>query len=118
MLQEQGAEFTQTFAYEKKGNSAVIRRCFSRDTKAVIPEEIDGLPVTEIGAYAFSAHLDEAVFQKELAEGKQCGFQCGGGSRPSLHFVQPYSCRLTSKYPVRLCRVQCPVGYGQTRKGT
>ena len=43
MLQEQGAEFTQTFAYEKKGNSAVIRRCFSRDTKAVIPEEIDGL---------------------------------------------------------------------------
>ena len=70
MLQEQGAEFTQTFAYEKKGNSAVIRRCFSRDTKAVIPEEIDGLPVTEIGAYAFSAHLDEAVFQKELAEGK------------------------------------------------
>lgn len=70
MLQEQGAEFTQTFAYEKKGNSAVIRRCFSRDTKAVIPEEIDGLPVTEIGAYAFSAHLDEAAFQKELAEGK------------------------------------------------
>ena len=56
--------------------------------------------------------------QKELAEGKQCGFQCGGGSRPSLHFVQPYSCRLTSKYPVRLRRVQCPVGYGQTRKGT
>ena len=36
----------------------------------MIPEEIDGLPVTEIGAYAFSAHLNKAVFQKELAEGK------------------------------------------------
>lgn len=70
MLQEQEPEFTQTFAYEKKGNSAVIRRCFSRDTKAVIPEEIDGLPVTEIGAYAFSAHLDEEAFQKDLADGK------------------------------------------------
>lgn len=70
MLQEQEPEFTQTFAYEKKGNSAVIRRCFSRDTKAVIPEEIDGLPVTEIGAYAFSAHLDEDAFQKDLADGK------------------------------------------------
>ena len=70
MLQGQEPEFTQTFAYEKKGNSAVIRRCFSRDTKAVIPEEIDGLPVTEIGAYAFSAHLDEAAFQKDLADGK------------------------------------------------
>ena len=70
MLQKQGTELTQTFAYEKKGNSAVIRRCFSRDSKAVIPEAIDGLPVTEIGAYAFSAHLDETAFQKELAEGK------------------------------------------------
>ena len=62
--QEQGAEFTQTFAYEKKGKRPVIRRVFHVDTKAVIPEEIDGLPVTEIGAYAFSAHLDEAVFQR------------------------------------------------------
>ena len=74
---------------------------------------VKGCMVIKPAGYAIWENI-----QKELAEGKQCGFQCGGGARPSLHFVQPYSCRLTSKYPVRLCRVQCPVGYGQTRKGT
>lgn len=69
MPQEKSAAFTQIFAYEKKGNSAVIRRCFSRDTKVVIPERIEGIPVTEIGAYAFSAHLDEAALKKEIELG-------------------------------------------------
>ena len=53
-----GSEEIQAFAYERKGNSAVIRRCFSRDTKAAVPGMIDGLPVTELAPYAFSAHLD------------------------------------------------------------
>ena len=43
-----GSEEIQAFAYERKGNSAVIRRCFSRDTKAAVPGMIDGLPVTEL----------------------------------------------------------------------
>ena len=54
-----GSEEIQAFAYERKGNSAVIRRCFSRDTKAAVPGMIDGLPVTELAPYAFSAHLDQ-----------------------------------------------------------
>lgn len=69
MPQEKSAAFTQIFAYEKKGNSAVIRRCFSRDTKVVIPEQIEGIPVTEIGAYAFSAHLDETALKQEIEQG-------------------------------------------------
>ena len=54
-----GSEEIQAFAYERKGNSAVIRRCFSRDTKATVPGMIDGLPVTELAPYAFSAHMDQ-----------------------------------------------------------
>ncbi len=47
-----------SFAYEKKGDGAVILRCFSRDGIVRIPEQVDGLPVRELGAYAFSAHMD------------------------------------------------------------
>ena len=65
-----GSEEIQAFAYERKGNSAVIRRCFSRDTKAAVPGMIDGLPVTELAPYAFSAHLDQQMFEQELAAGK------------------------------------------------
>ena len=62
-VNDNGFEPTQSFAYELKGNSAVILRCFSRDTKAEIPEMLEGHPVTEVGAYAFSAHMDEAAFK-------------------------------------------------------
>lgn len=64
------AGMAQTFAYEQKGNSAVIWRCFSRDTKAVIPERIDGLPVREIGPYAFSAHMDEGGLYRRMRAGQ------------------------------------------------
>ncbi|MCC8050861.1 MAG: leucine-rich repeat domain-containing protein [Clostridiales bacterium] len=50
-----------SFAYEKKEDGAVILRCFSRDGIVRIPERIDGLPVRELGAYAFSAHMDPAA---------------------------------------------------------
>ena len=59
----------QSFAYEIRENSAVIRRCFSRDTRAEIPEYLEGYRVTEIAPYAFSAHLQE----QELKEGIRTG---------------------------------------------
>ena len=65
-----GSEEIQAFAYERKGNSAVIRRCFSRDTKAAVPGMIDGLPVTELAPYAFSAHMDQQQLEQELAAGR------------------------------------------------
>ncbi|MDD6326631.1 MAG: leucine-rich repeat protein [Lachnospiraceae bacterium] len=65
-----GSGEIQAFAYERKGNSAVIRRCFSRDTKAAVPEVLDGLPVTELAPYAFSAHLDPQILEQELTSGK------------------------------------------------
>lgn len=67
---ENKPETAQGFAYERKGNSAVIWRCFSHDRNAVIPAEIDGYPVTELAPYAFSAHMDQAAFEKERRLGK------------------------------------------------
>ena len=42
------------FAYEIKNGCAVVRRCYDFGKEAEIPSEIDGYPVTELGAYAFS----------------------------------------------------------------
>lgn len=63
-------EPTQSFVYEIKEDSAVILRCFSRDTKVEIPEQIEGYPVTEVGPYAFSAHMDEAAFYPGIKNGR------------------------------------------------
>lgn len=63
------SEALQSFAYEIRRDSAVIWRCFSHDTKAVIPEVLEGYPVTELAPYAFSAHMDE----KQLLDGVKRG---------------------------------------------
>ncbi len=44
----------QEFIYEIKNEEICIRECYSRGNVAIIPEEIDGYPVTELDAYAFS----------------------------------------------------------------
>lgn len=77
-------EPSQSFAYELKGDSAVILRCFSRDTKAEIPEILEGHPVTEVGAYAFSAHMDEKAFEKGIRSGKIRMYIPVMMSRPAL----------------------------------
>lgn len=63
-------EAGQIFAYEIKGNSAVIWRCFSRDTKADIPEQVEGYPVAEIAPYAFSAHMGGDEIRSGLDSGR------------------------------------------------
>ena len=54
------------FAYEIKNGCAVVRRCYDFGNEGEIPSEIDGHPVTELGAYAFSAHMDREQFWHEL----------------------------------------------------
>lgn len=61
-------QVTQGYAYEIVNGRAVIWRCFSRTTKAVIPSEIDGYPVISVAPYAFSSHMDEKLMLgKKLA---------------------------------------------------
>lgn len=83
----------QSFAYEKKGNSAVIWRCFSRDTRAEIPAEIEGLPVNWIAPYAFSAHMDERTLQKGIQDGR-------------ILIYVPEALRLDDSLPPALCGSQ------------
>lgn len=40
--------------YRTQENFIEIVRCFGRDSRVVLPEEIDGLPVKKVSAYAFS----------------------------------------------------------------
>ena len=60
-----GSEEIQAFAYERKGNSAVIRRCFSRDTKAAVPGSI-----VRVGRYCLynCDHLRKLTFTGQLAD--------------------------------------------------
>ncbi len=64
-----GAISAQSFAYEIRKDSAVIWRCFSRDTRAEIPERINGFPVTELVPYAFSAHMDDQELGRMIESG-------------------------------------------------
>jgi hypothetical protein len=81
---------TQSFAYERKENSAVIWRCFSYDRTAEVPEEIEGLKVTAIAPYAFSAHMDEKQLEKGIREGK-------------IHVYIPEALRMEGNLPPALC---------------
>lgn len=61
------------YKFEKVDNHIRILRCFIHGGSVVLPETIDGCPVTEIGAYAFSAHGDAedskmAVCGEDLTE--------------------------------------------------
>lgn len=69
MQPQEEAEMVQSFLYEKKGNSAVVWRCFSRDTKAVVPKELGGLPVVRVAPYGFSAHGDEEELWRKFSTG-------------------------------------------------
>lgn len=93
MDENMAALAAQSFAYEVREGSAVILRCFSRDSKAEIPDEIEGYPVREIAPYAFSAHLDgggllEAVrtgrARMYVPEALPGGGEAGSGSAPAL----------------------------------
>ena len=45
-----------------------IRRCFGLDGDVLLPEEIDGRPVTELGPYVFSGGMDRAGILKQVKE--------------------------------------------------
>lgn len=78
----------QSFVYEKKEGSAAIWRCFSNEERAEIPEELEGLRVSEVAPYAFSEHMDERVLQQGLEEGRlflsRAGMDSFGGQQEPL----------------------------------
>lgn len=47
------------FAYEKRESGICILRCYGSSGSVSIPEELVGIPVTEIAAYAFASDMEE-----------------------------------------------------------
>ncbi len=95
----------QSFAYEIKGDGAVILRCFSRDSRAEIPERIEGFPVTELGGYAFSSHFEEERLAEEIRAGRARRYAPGMlGEGPALcgerleEIVLPPTIRRVGRY--------------------
>jgi len=51
--------------YRKSEKGLILTACYGMDGQIVLPDEIDGIPITEIGAYAFSdgeEEKDDLVF--------------------------------------------------------
>lgn len=59
----------QSFAYEKINDKIRILRCYGTTGRVMIPEKIDGLPVTELAAYTFAEEMDE---EPENTSGLSC----------------------------------------------
>lgn len=49
----------QNFAYRKGDNGICILRCYGSSARVVIPEELEGIPVTEVSAYAFAEEKED-----------------------------------------------------------
>lgn len=62
------------FAYEVKDGEVRILRCYGSSGSVVIPEKLNGLPVTELSAYAFAQEM-------EMEPENTGGFPCICGER-------------------------------------
>lgn len=47
------------FVYQKKKDGICIVRCYAKGSRIVVPDRIEGLPVTELASYAFAAQMEE-----------------------------------------------------------
>ena len=55
-------------AYERMEGGAVVWRCYDYGSEVELPETVEGLPVAELAPYAFSAHMDGRLLEKEVQE--------------------------------------------------
>lgn len=60
------------FLYEETATGIRILRCFGEDPSVMLPETVAGRPVTELGAYAFSDHIDQRELETAMQKGRFC----------------------------------------------
>lgn len=60
------------YLYRRNKNGICIDRIFGYDEIIEIPETLEGLPVTELGAYIFSDHIDRKELEALKANGSFC----------------------------------------------
>lgn len=70
--------------YEKKEDSVKILRCFGETDEIWLPDQIEGLPVAELGGYIFSEGM------RTEAKGF-CGVRTGKPGRYPLLRLRPVS---------------------------
>ena len=63
---------TMRFLYEETAAGIRILRSFGGDPSVVLPEMVEGKPVTELGPYAFSDHIDQKDLEKAIETGRFC----------------------------------------------
>ncbi|MCI9082677.1 MAG: leucine-rich repeat protein [Lachnospiraceae bacterium] len=59
----------QSFAYQMGSNGVCILRCYGSSARVVIPETLEGNPVTEVSAYAFAEAMED---EPENTSGLPC----------------------------------------------
>ncbi len=59
----------QSFAYRMGSNGICILRCYGSSARVVIPETLEGNPVTEVSAYAFAEAMED---EPENTSGLPC----------------------------------------------
>lgn len=59
-------KMNEEYKYEVSEGRVRILRCFVKGGNILIPREIDGMPVTDIGAYAFSSHGEKTEGNEEV----------------------------------------------------
>ncbi len=75
------------FAYEQKGSGICILRCYGNSGIVVIPEELDGLAVTEVSSYAFAEKIEKEPVNTS-------GYPCICGDKLEEVYLPRTVCRL------------------------
>lgn len=52
-------ESNHYFSYQKKEDGICILRCYANESRITIPDQIEGMPVTEIAPYAFATEMED-----------------------------------------------------------
>lgn len=60
------------YLYRRNKTGICIDRVYGHDGIVELPETLEGLPVTELGAYIFSDHIDRGDLEKCRMSGKFC----------------------------------------------
>lgn len=63
--------------YRVQGNQIEIIRCFGNDTKVVLPEQIENMPVTQVAPYAFSDRKEEVSEDARVYESAEAAMFAG-----------------------------------------
>lgn len=84
------------FAYERRGDGICILRCYGSSGIVMVPEELDGLAVTEVSSYAFAEEMEKEPQNTS-------GFPCICGDKLEEVYL-PWTVRRLGRYIFYNCQ--------------